>query len=81
AGATWGAGMNCPHSSMRPGIALQATTAGLPDFIGGEVSTVSDGGPGRLIACRKCADCGYSVTECHFDQMGEFHRAAMEGAR
>ncbi len=47
---------------MRPGKAIAQTWGGSPDFIGGEVVTMSPGGPGRLIDCLKCARCGWSVT-------------------
>ena len=47
---------------MRPGIAMGQTFSGSPDFIGGDVVTVSAGGPGRLIACLKCSACGHSKT-------------------
>lgn len=29
---------------------------------GGEVCTVSPGGPGKLIECMKCLECGWSVS-------------------
>lgn len=50
---------------MRPGIAIAQTyTAGAPDFPGDrEGITMSAGGPGRVIKCLKCPDCGRSVTE------------------
>jgi len=48
--------------AMLPGIAMGQTWSGVADFIGGDVVTVSAGGPGRLIACMKCQDCGHSVT-------------------
>lgn len=42
-----------------------STFTGMPDFIGdtgaNAVCTMSPGGPGRLIDCLKCADCGWSV--------------------
>jgi hypothetical protein len=49
---------------MRPGIATgQTYTGGLPDFPGDRESiTLSAGGPGVVIDCDKCADCGWSVT-------------------
>lgn len=47
---------------MKPGVAMQQTYRGIPDFIGGEVMTVSPGGPGKLVTCLKCPECGYSVT-------------------
>jgi hypothetical protein len=47
---------------MLPGTAMGQTWGGVADFIGGDVVTVSAGGPGRLIACEKCQRCGHSVT-------------------
>lgn len=47
-------------AQMGNGIAMQQTyTCGSPDF--GECVTFSPGGPGRLIECRKCPACGWSV--------------------
>lgn len=46
---------------MKPGIALEQTYTGSPDFPGGEVVTMSPGGPGRLVRCMKCERCGWSV--------------------
>ena len=46
---------------MKPGQALESTLVGEPDDIGGCV-TVSPGGPGKLVPCMKCAECGWSVT-------------------
>ena len=50
---------------MQPGIAMgQTFTSGAPDFPGDrEGSTMSAGGPGVVIEARKCADCGWSVTD------------------
>ena len=50
---------------MRPGIAMgQTYTAGAPDFPGDRHgSTMSADGPGVVIEVRKCADCGWSVTD------------------
>lgn len=46
---------------LRPGIAMQQTaTCGTPDL--GECVTFSPGGPGRLVECRKCPACGWSMT-------------------
>ena len=47
---------------MKPSKAIAQTFTGLPDFPGKEVVTISPGGPGRLIDCRKCEKCGHSVT-------------------
>lgn len=42
--------------------AIQETYVGTPDFVGGEVCTISPGGPGKLVDCLKCEKCGWSVT-------------------
>ena len=47
---------------MRPGVAMGQTYTGSADFAGGEVVTMSPGGPGRLVACLKCVGCGHSVS-------------------
>lgn len=51
--------------TMVSGLALEQTwTTGLPDFIGDTnpiCQTMSMGGPGRLINCLKCPECGWSV--------------------
>ncbi len=47
---------------LKPGIAIQQTLVGCADFIGGEVITLSPGGPGKLISCLKCPKCGHSIT-------------------
>lgn len=47
---------------MKGGVAMQETLTGTPDFPGGAISTVSPGGPGRLIPCVKCVRCGYSLS-------------------
>jgi hypothetical protein len=54
----------CPkcNGKMSYGKALQQTYTGSPDFAGGEVVTMSPGGPGKLVVCWKCQDCGWSVT-------------------
>ena len=49
-------------AEMTDGMALESTFTGSPDFIGGEVVTLSPGGPGKLVACMKCIGCGYSTT-------------------
>lgn len=46
---------------MRPGIAMGQTYTGSPDDLGGDVVTMSAGGPGEVIKVRKCRDCGWSV--------------------
>ena len=49
---------------MKRGIAtLQTFTAGTPDFAGdSHATTFSAGGPGEVIECLKCVECGWSVT-------------------
>ena len=47
---------------MWPGIAMGQTFSGSPDFSGGPVVTISPAGPGVLIDCLKCPQCGYSVS-------------------
>lgn len=49
---------------MQAGKAIAQTwTSGMPDFPGyNEIVTMSPGGPGKLIDCLKCPQCGRSVT-------------------
>lgn len=48
---------------MRPGQAIAQTCVGVPDFPGDKHAvTMSLGGPGKLIDCMKCVDCGWSRT-------------------
>lgn len=48
---------------MKPGIAIQNTVTGMPDFPGDEHAvTLSAGGPGKLIVVSKCDKCGFSTT-------------------
>jgi len=50
-------------SEMRPGLAMGQTAKGAPDFPGDRhASTMSAGGPGKLMQCMKCPICGWSVT-------------------
>ena len=51
-------------TKMLPGKAMgQTMTAGEPDFCGqDDVVTLSAGGPGVMIDCLKCPDCGLSCT-------------------
>lgn len=51
----------CCGGDLAPRLALQSTSVGEPD-LGGDIATVSFGGPGRLIDCLKCLKCGWSVT-------------------
>jgi len=50
---------------MIPGKAIQQTVAGgIPDFPGDKFgSTISAGGPGVLVDCWKCPDCGRSISK------------------
>ena len=52
-------------AEMNTGIATQQTyVGGLPDFIGDKhSSTFSAGGPGLVVECWKCPDCGWSMTK------------------
>ncbi len=53
-------------SEMTTSKALAQTYVGIPDSdIGGGVSTFSAGGPGELVDCLKCQDCGWSTTPLH----------------
>lgn len=47
---------------MVPSKAIAQTYTGTPDFPGKEVVTLSPRGPGRLVDCLKCRQCGWSVT-------------------
>lgn len=61
----WLADRHCRkcHGPIALGKAIAQTTTGVPDFIGTtHVCTVSPGGPGKLIDCLKCSECGWSVT-------------------
>lgn len=53
------------HIEMQPGKALAQTfVGGAPDFPGDTHSvTLSVGGPGELIDCVKCPQCGRSITQ------------------
>lgn len=46
---------------MGPGEAMQNTLRGVPDFADGQAVTMSYGGPGKLVDCLKCKECGWSV--------------------
>lgn len=48
---------------MQPGIAMAQTYTGSPDDLGGDIITMSVGGPGLVIKCKKCTGCGWSVTK------------------
>lgn len=50
-------------ADMRPGQAIAQTWVGTPEFPGEwQCVTMSPGGSGKLIACMKCEECGWSVT-------------------
>ena len=43
--------------------AMSSTWRGVPDFPGDNYAvTLSPGGPGRLVDCLKCPECGWSVS-------------------
>lgn len=46
---------------MKPSKAIENTYTGTPDFPDGDVVTISLGGPGKLVDCLKCRQCGHSV--------------------
>lgn len=54
----------CPRCKTpmeyRKNGALAQTAIGSPDELGGDVVTMSPGGPGKLIDCAKCPACGNS---------------------
>lgn len=52
----------CPrcHVEMVPGKAMDQTWAGTPEWPGDTIVTMSPSGPGKLIDCIKCPQCGYS---------------------
>lgn len=52
-------------TDMVLGIATAQTyVVGMPDFPNDtRASTFSAGGPGKVIDCWKCPDCGHSVTQ------------------
>ncbi len=56
----------CPRCKTpmeyRKNGALAQTATGSPDELGGDVVTMSAGGPGKLIDCAKCPKCGHSET-------------------
>jgi hypothetical protein len=69
--------MNCDfcNCEMVDGIALAQTYVGLPDFPNCSlVVTFSPGGPGYLVDCWKCPQCGRSVTKLTKDNGREAPR-------
>lgn len=47
---------------MKPGKALMQTFRGIGDFHDDdEVMTISPGGPGKMVDCLKCPECGRSA--------------------
>ena len=54
--------VKCPRDGTRleRGKAMQSTLVdGSPDM--GEVVTMYEGGPGKIVDCWKCPHCGYSI--------------------
>lgn len=49
-------------AQMSPGIALENIPTGSPDFIGGDVVTVSSSGRATIVDCLKCERCGHSLS-------------------
>lgn len=48
---------------MVEGLVMVPTVSeGVPDFPGGDAVTFSFDGPGRLVPCWKCPQCGHSRT-------------------
>lgn len=47
---------------MLPGKVIVETVGWVPDFIGGEVVTMSACVAGWLVDCLKCEKCGWSVS-------------------
>lgn len=55
----------CPKCkvALHRGIATGQTYTGSPDFFGDtRAVTMSPGGPGYVMPCLKCPECGYSIT-------------------
>lgn len=52
----------CPRCQveMQLGKAIEQTWAGTPEWEGDEICTLSPAGPGKLVDCLKCPQCGYS---------------------
>jgi len=49
--------------AVKKGIAMQSTAiASIGDFHSTDFCTFSAGGPGRLIECYKCGECGHSYS-------------------
>lgn len=53
----------CGGKMHEGGIAIESTYTGSPDFISGEAITMHKGGPGRVVTCSKCVDCGHSEAQ------------------
>lgn len=54
-------------AALKPGIATKQTwVCGTPDFPGNDKNspgqTLTCGGPGEMMKCSKCPECGHSVT-------------------
>jgi len=52
----------CPEcgGTMKRGVYIREEIGGRPDFIGGEVVTMSPTGRGKICGCWKCKQCGHS---------------------
>ena len=53
------------RKALGRGIALQQTYRRSADFVGdfpGRGVTMSAGGPGKIVECLKCPECGWSTT-------------------
>lgn len=52
------------NAPMQRGKAITQTFTGVGDFHDGDsVSTLSAGGPGKLVECMKCPECGWSMSD------------------
>ena len=51
----------CGHQ-MKPSKAIDQTWTGEPEWPGATLVTLSPGGPGKLIDCLKCVNCGHSIS-------------------
>ncbi len=60
--------LNCKKCKvpLNLGFALRNKLAGLPDFPGDTVVTVSRTGPPEMIEVLKCPECGYSIGKTDF---------------
>lgn len=47
---------------MKPSKAIAQTWTGQPEWPGDTIYTMSPGGPGKMIDCLKCVNCGHSIS-------------------